>query len=165
MVNTLLIWGLNFVEVRGKGYAPFIRFAESLHIPWVIFSDADQGARSEVNSQLSKAKITNKNLDDFVVFLDNSNNFEQQLLAEGFQDQIKKAYQSISLEDCQNEQHKTQKRKEIENKEYNDQELFDIMEKDKIRMGYEVAKEIIKGEKFPTKIEGLFNKIKVRYEG
>ena len=37
------------------------------------------------------------------------------------------------------------------------------MEDDKIRMGYAVAKEIIKGERLPGKIEKLLNKIKDYY--
>ena len=148
--------GLNFVEVRGKGYAPFIQFAKSLKIPWLIFSDAEQDTKKAVFSQLSKAGIDNTNLDEFVVFLDDDKDFEKQLISDGFQDQIKDAY--LSLQNFDSEQNKAKKQEEIKN--YEQEKLTQIMKKDKIRMGEAIAKEIIKDERFPAKIEDLFNKIK-----
>jgi putative ATP-dependent endonuclease of OLD family len=42
--------GIDFVGVGGYGnYLPFLRFAESLNIPWLILSDAETDA---VTSQI-----------------------------------------------------------------------------------------------------------------
>ncbi len=147
--------GLNFVGVGGKNYAPFIKFAKSLNIPCFIFSDADQNTVGEVETKVLKIK---KDPKVFVVFLDDGNDFEKQLISNGFQEQIKKAYLSLH---CKNEQHKAAKKEEVES--YDDERLLEIMKDDKIRMGEAVAKEIIKGNKLPPKIENLFNKIKDYY--
>ena len=147
--------GLNFVGVGGKGYYPFIQFAESFKIPWIIFSDADQNTKREVTSQLSKAGINSTNLDEFVVFLDNGNDFEKQLIHDKFTPQIHEAYLSLH---CENEQHKAAKKEEVEN--YSDEQLLNIMKDNKIEMGEAVAKEIIKGERLPTKIKKMLSKIK-----
>ena len=150
--------GLNFVEVRGKGYYPFIKFAKSLNIPCFIFSDADKNTKQEVSSHLSKAGIDSTSLDEFVVFLDNGNDFEKQLIHDKFTPQIHEAYLSLH---CENEQHKAAKKEEVEN--YSDEQLLNIMKDNKIRMGEAVAKEIIKGERLPTKIEEMLSKIKNYY--
>ena len=144
--------GLNFVEVGGnKSYYPFIRFAESLKIPWLIFSDADQNTVTEVEKQVRRVKNNPK---AFVIFLDNDSNFETHLFDEDFRNQIEDAYLSLY---CNNENHRVVKKEEV--KTYSKEKLF----KDKIRMGEAVAKEIIKNERLPTKIKEMLSKIEDHY--
>ena len=87
--------GLNFVGVAGNGaYFPFIQFATSLNIPWLIFSDADQGTPKKVKKQISKTGIKEADQDKFVVFLDEGKKFEEHI-ADNFEDQIRKAHLSL----------------------------------------------------------------------
>ena len=145
--------GLDFIDVGGHGgYLPFLQFAKAFHIPWIIFSDAEEKTIKSVRSQISQTK----NQDDQVIFLDEGKNFEKQLIADGFTDEIKKAL--ISLTDYKDKQHKTNKEQEIKN--YNSKQLYDNMIKDKVKIGRAVADEIVKSNKdLPPKIKELFNKI------
>jgi putative ATP-dependent endonuclease of OLD family len=72
--------GVDFVGVGGfKGYISFLRFAEALKIPWLIFSDAEPEAIKWIDKHFKKCQ-TPKNKSDVVVFLDAGNDFEKQLI-------------------------------------------------------------------------------------
>ncbi|MBL4680693.1 MAG: AAA family ATPase, partial [Pseudomonadales bacterium] len=76
--------GLDFVGVGGYGnYLPFLRFAESLNIPWLILSDAESNVVESVKKQLADSD-SSKNEGDSIVFLDDKNDIEKQLIADGF---------------------------------------------------------------------------------
>lgn len=150
--------GLDFVGVGGHGnYLPFIQFAEDLGMPWLIFSDAEPNIKESVADQLEKCNTT-KNLTDVVVYLDDGNNFERQLIADGFQDEIKECI--IDLYEFLNDRHRMTKKPEILN--YDDDKLYKEITNDKTKYGPAVAEKIAESDKkeLPPKIIALFDKIK-----
>ncbi|MCU7940889.1 MAG: hypothetical protein KZQ68_16550, partial [gamma proteobacterium symbiont of Bathyaustriella thionipta] len=148
--------GIDFVGVGGHGnYPPFLHFAESLNIPWLILSDAEINVKEKVNKQLD-ACGTQANMTDRVVFLDDANNIERQLIADGFQDEIKNVL--IKRGTFNNEQHKVSKENEI--KTFDDDELYKQIKDDKAQLGSLIAEQIVKsGKSLPPKILELFKKI------
>ncbi len=150
--------GLDFVGVGGEGnYLPFIRFAEGLGMPWLIFSDAEPSTKKSVVKQVENCD-TAKNTTDVVVYLDDGNNFERQLIVDGFQNEIKECI--LNLYEFCNEQHRMTKEPEILN--YDDYELYkEIANKyKKTKYGPAVAEKIVEsGKELPPKIIALFNKI------
>ena len=156
--------GLDFVGVGGHGnYLPFIRFSESLNIPWIIFSDAentpDKNIKKSVQDQVISSE-TARNEEDCVVFLDDGSDFEKQLINDGFQDEIKQAI--IEQGVYQNEKHKQVKITEIN--AYDDTTLYGVLTGDKTRYGVLIAEKIIQGEKpLPPKIVALFSKISATF--
>jgi len=152
--------GVDFVGVGGHGnYLPFLRFAEALNIPWFIFSDAEntpeKNIKSSVQRQFSDFKAI-KNESDCIVFLDDGNDFERQLIADGFGDEIKQAI--VEQGSYHNEKHKNAKVQEI--KQYDDNKLYDIITGSKTQFGPLIADQIIQSDKgLPPKILELFNKL------
>jgi putative ATP-dependent endonuclease of the OLD family len=155
--------GLDFVGVGGhKSYIPFLRFAEALKIPWLIFSDAEttpENTKTSVKTQFSKCGST-KTESDCIVFVDDGNNFEKQLIHDGFRDEIKKAIASFDV--YENKQHRAAKEsirlEEIE--KYDDNELYKIITGRKTKYGPALAEQIVKsGKDLPAKVIDLFKKI------
>ena len=151
---------LDFVGVGGHGgYLPFIRFAESFNIPWLIFSDAentpDKNIKASVKDQFSKCG-SKKDETECVVFLDDDKDFERQLIDDGYGDEIKKAI--ISLDNYANMKHKEAKVKEIAN--YDNEKLYEIITGTKTQYGPAIAEQIIESEKaLPPKVVDLFSRI------
>ncbi len=152
--------GFDFVGVGGcKSYLPFLRFAENLHIPWFILSDAEPEAIKWVKKHFEKCK-TSKNINDIIVFLNEGNDFEKQLINDGFSDEIKQAIASFDI--YGNEQYRLAKErkrlKEIEN--FSEEKLYEIITKSKTKYGHTIAEKIVKSDKnLPPKIIDLFSKI------
>jgi len=152
--------GVDFVGVGGHGnYLPFLRFAQALNIPWFIFSDAEntpeKNIKSSVQRQFSDCKDS-KSESDCIVFIDDGNDFEKQLITDGFGDEIKQAI--VEQSSYHNEKHKNAKVQEI--KQYDDNKLYDIITDSKTQFGPAIAYQIIQGNKgLPPKILELFNKI------
>ena len=89
-----------------------------------------------------------------MVFLDNGNNFEKQLISDGFSDEIKKAI--IDLTDFQNERHRQVKTEEIN--DYDDEKILEIITNAKARHAPVIAEKIIESNKeLPPKIIELFD--------
>lgn len=155
--------GIDFVGVGGYGnYLPFLRFSEQLNIPWIIFSDNDKEGtvKTSVKNQFSSS-ISKYNEKDCLLFLEDSDDFEKQLVRDGFNNEIKKAI--ISLKTYKNEHHeKVQKPKnEIEINSYDDDKLYEVITSDKTQFGPLIAEEIINsGKALPPKIIDLFEIIK-----
>ncbi len=156
--------GLDFIGVGGHGnYLPFLRFSESLNIPWFIFSDAENTAEKRVKESVKKqflaCESTRKEA-DAITFLDDGNDFERQIIADGYHDEIKK---SIALfNEYQNEQHQLAKKAQrlIEIDGYDDKALYTIITKDKTKYGPEIAEKIVQSDKgLPPKVIELFTKI------
>jgi len=157
--------GIDFIGVGGHGnYLPFLRVAESLNISWFIFSDAentpDKDIKMSVQNQFRNCGTT-KTEGDCIVFLDDGNDFEEQLLNDGYDNEIKIAIASLDM--YSNEQHreaKEEKRiKEIES--YNNEKLYEIITNSKTQFGPAVAVAIIEsGKDLPPIIIELFDKIK-----
>jgi len=156
--------GIDFVGVGGNGgYLPFLRFAEALNIPWLIFSDAENTSNNNIKESVQKQFSncgTTKTENDCIVFLDDGNDFEKQLISDGFQDEIKKAISSF--DEYHNEQHRNAKepsRKE-EIKNYTDNDLYSIITSDKTPFAPAIAEHIVSSEKdLPPKVKDLFAKI------
>ncbi len=152
--------GIDFVGVGGyKGYSPFIKFAESLKIPWLIFSDAEPETKDWINKLFEKS-ITDKTKEDIVIFLDDGNSFEKQLISDNYQDEIRIAI--ASCDEYVNEQHREAKeatRKE-EISHYTDDELYDEIKGEKTKYGPLIAEQIILSDKgLPMKVKELLNRI------
>ena len=158
--KTPIEMGLDFVGVGGQGsYLPFLRFCESLHIPWFILSDAEPDAVTAVKRHFENCK-TSKNEDDVIVFLEEGKNFEKQLISDGFTDEIKKAIASFDV--YTNEQHRAAKEPERleEISKLSDDDLHDIITNDKTQYSPAIAEQIIQSNKdLSPKLIELFDKI------
>ena len=150
--------GVNFIGVGGHGnYSLFIRFSESLKIPWFIFSDGEPSVVKSVRSQINNSS-TDKTKNDNIVFLEEGKDFEKQLIEDGFSGEIKTAI--IASEDFENEQYKQSKSQEIKN--YSSDELYKNLKNNKTKYAPVIAEQIIQSEKqLPLNIVALFEKIAV----
>lgn len=152
--------GLDFVGVGGYGnYLPFLRFAEALKIPWIIFSDAENKPEKNIKTGVQK-QFSNcgsvKNESDCIVFLDEGNDFERQLISDGFTDEIKQAIVKHGI--YHNDKHKQAKVQKIE--KYDDDKLYEIIAGSKTQYGPAIAEQIIQSDKgLPPKMIELFGKI------
>lgn len=158
--KTPIEMGLDFVGVGGFGnYLPFLRFAEAFKIPWLIFSDAenepDKQIKASVQSQFANCG-SKKNESDCIVFLDEGNDFETQLISDGFTNEIKQAISSFEV--YVSKQHKQAKIQQIE--KYDDDKLYEIIIDSKTKFGPAIAEQIIQSDKrLPPKVTELFHKI------
>jgi putative ATP-dependent endonuclease of OLD family len=164
--KTPIEMGLDFVGVGGYGnYLPFLRFAEALKIPWLIFSDAEdtpeKNIKYNVKQQFSKCGSA-KSECDCIIFVDDGNDFENQLIMDGFCDEIRKAIASFDV--YENEQHRAAKESSRleEIKGFTNDELYRIITDRKTKYGPAIAEQIIKSDKdLPPKVIDAFNKIAV----
>ncbi|NOZ84038.1 MAG: AAA family ATPase, partial [Epsilonproteobacteria bacterium] len=164
--KTSVEMGLDFVGVGGyRGYLPFLRFAEALNIPWLIFSDAentpDKNVKGSVQQQFSNCGSPKSEI-DCIVFIDDGNNFEKQLISDGFGDEIKKAIGSLDV--YTNEKHRKAKEQDrlTEIESYDDDKLYEVITGtgSKTQYGPAIAEQIIQSEKdLPPKVMALFDKI------
>lgn len=158
--KTSVEMGLDFIGVGGhKNYLPFLRFAEALNIPWIIFSDAEDTAEkpivTSVKSQFVKCGSSKQEV-DCVVFLENGNDFERQLISDSFGDEIKLAI--IEQGTYNNDQHKQAKTQQIN--AYDDNKLYEVITGSKTQYGPAIAGQIILSNKaLPPKSVELFGKI------
>jgi putative ATP-dependent endonuclease of OLD family len=152
--------GLDFVGVGGFGnYLPFLRFAEALKIPWLVFSDAEKNIKDSVQLQFSNCGSV-KNESDCIVFLEDGNNFEKQLVDDGFSDEIKKAIASLDV--YTNQKHREAKEQDrlTEIGNYDDSKLYEIISDSKTQYGPAIAEQIILSDKgLSPKVIDLFGKI------
>ncbi len=151
--------GLDFVGVGGhQSYLTFLRFAEAFNIPWLIFSDAERAIETSVKKQFKNCGSGNK-LSNCVVFVDTGNDFEKQLIKDGFTDEIKKAIASFDV--YTNEKHRAVKEPQrlIEIEKMTDEELYNVITKRKTQYGPAIAEQIVQSSKYPPKVIELFGKI------
>jgi putative ATP-dependent endonuclease of OLD family len=158
--------GLDFIGVGGHGnYLPFLRFAEALNIPWLIFSDAentpDKNVKGSVQQQFSNCGST-KSEADCIFFVDDGNDFEKQLISDGFGDEIKKAIAPLDV--YMNEKHREAKEQDrlTEIKSYDDDKLYSVIKNpsSKTQYGPAIAEQIVQSKKdLPPKVIALFDKI------
>jgi len=155
--------GVDFVGVGCYGnYLPFLRVAEALKIPWLIFSDAEDSVKASVRSQFAACQ-TSKKESDAIIFLSDGNNFEKQLIADGYEGEIRSAIRILELSKCVGAQHVTAKETEIAA-----WDLAQIMSKvdgSKAQYGPLIAEAIIESNKpLPPKVAILFDKLKAILE-
>jgi putative ATP-dependent endonuclease of OLD family len=90
--NSIHQLGLSFVPVGGNDYFPFIWLAKSLEIPWFILSDAELVPLHRLDQCLSKAGFAHHTTFKNIVTMDTGNDFEAQLVAEGYAVEIEAAF-------------------------------------------------------------------------
>ena len=90
--NSIHQLGLSFVPVGGNDYFPFIWLAKSLEIPWFILSDAELVPLQRLDQSLAKAGFADRTAFKNIVTMDSGNDFEAQLLAEGYAAEIDAAF-------------------------------------------------------------------------
>lgn len=181
--------GLDFVGVGGYGnYLPFLRFAKSMNIPWLILSDGEDKVKKSITKTLNKLSNV-KNLDlskiDNVFVLDNLADFEKYLIDTDYIEEIKLALSDLHddnyLTDYIEKQDGTKGKRIKTNKTcktckqniyddllrgYSNDEgfqraLYDCMTAQKTQFGPAIAEQIIKSKKdLPPKVVELFTKIK-----
>lgn len=161
--KTAVEMGVDFVGVGGHGnYLPFLRFAEALNIPWIIFSDAENTPDKNIKNSVQQQFLncgSPKSETDCIVFVDDGNDFEKQLISDGFGDEIKKAIASLDV--YTNEEHREAKEQDrlTEIESYDDDKLYDAITGRKAQYGPAIAEQIIQSEKdLPPKVIALFGK-------
>jgi len=153
--------GIDFVGVNGyKNYMPFLNLAVGLNIPWIIFSDNDQdgSVKTDVERQVRKK---GEELLSNVIFLNNGNDFERELLQNGYEKEVKEAI--LSAKEYANEHHReVQEQKDKEEIDgFDIDELYNVMAGGKTMYAPLVAEAIVaSGNDLPTKVVELFEKIK-----
>lgn len=178
--------GIDFVGVGGYGnYLPFLRFAEALNIPWIIFSDNDQKGKVKKDVEKALKKIYKKEVDLVkqanVIFLNDECDFEKYLVDSGFIEEIKSAFAKLHSDNYLEKQIKSTKKYRIKTdvtcntckqniytdilRDYSGDDgfkaaLYDCMTSQKTQFGPVIAEEIINsGKALPPKIIELFDKI------
>jgi putative ATP-dependent endonuclease of OLD family len=180
--------GLDFVGVGGHGsYLPFLRFAEALNIPWLIFSDAENTSGKNMKASVQKQFLqldSKKNENDCIVFLDNENDFEKYLITCEYIKEIELALTNLHSKDYLEKQIKKKdgtNAKRIKTDKICDackqsiytnilrdysgdggfkRALYDCMTSQKTQFGPAIAEQIIQSDKgLPPKVIDLFGKI------
>ncbi|MDD5276885.1 MAG: AAA family ATPase [Methylovulum sp.] len=182
--------GVDFVGVGGHGnYLPFLRFAEWLNIPWIIFSDNDQKGKikKSVENAVNKLYQSDSEKDQLtnnVLFLEDESDFEKYLIDSGFVAEIESSFEKLHSSDYLAEHIKKKdgaKKDRIETaktcnsckqniyedvlRDYKGDEgfkmaLYDCMTSQKAQFGPLIAEVIVNsGKPLPTKIIELFEKI------
>jgi len=88
--------GFCFVRANGTDYFPFLWLAKALQIPWYIFADGEPVPVKNLNSALAKAGEPDSATCPTVVVHPPGNNFESQLIAEGYMAEIELALNAMS---------------------------------------------------------------------
>lgn len=84
--------GLSFVPVGGTDYFPFMWLAKNLGIPWFVISDAEAAPLLNLDRCLSKVGLGKHTTCNNVITMDAGNDFEAQLIADGYSPEIESAF-------------------------------------------------------------------------
>lgn len=151
--------GLDFVGVGGYGgYLPFLHFAEALKIPWLIYSDAENATKDKVKDQFRKCGSP-KNETDCIVFMGDGNDFEKQLIDDGFSTEIKKAIATFYEYKSKEHQESKEQNRLTEIKNYTQKQLYKTITGSKTKYAPVIAEQIVKSDKLPPTVITLFGKI------
>lgn len=155
--------GIDFIGVGGAGqYFPFILFAESLNIPWYIFSDGEDIPVSYMTDAVKKFH-KNPSLDintlENVFIIDQKEDFEKYIIRQNYLDDIKNYIKSVELPKCVNEKHRESKIREID--AYSSNIILDLSKNHKTKWSLIYAYSIYNSsEPLPPLVSKLFDKIK-----
>ncbi len=151
--------GIDFIGVGGFGnYLPFLRVAEGLNIPWLLYSDAEEDVKNSVKKQLRDSQ-SEKSENEVIVFLEDGNKFESQLIKDGYIEEIRNAILKAELQKCVNEQQKEAKTIEIGS--YNTERMCQKISGSKATYGPLIAEAIVESTKrLPPSIMDLFTRIR-----
>ncbi|MDP9123355.1 MAG: AAA family ATPase [Pseudomonadota bacterium] len=174
--------GFSFVRVNGTDYFPYIWLAKALEIPWYVFGDGEANPVKNLEDALNKAGHTNVAASGNVVVIPGGNDFEAQLISEGYQAEMEAALDEVLGEspywdgvgaepapkpflDPYMETLHGAKRKDKSIRDYkaaNGREVatLDAVRGNKTRMARPVAEKIVAladpAERFPSQIAKLF---------
>lgn len=183
--------GLSFIDAKGCGnYYPFVILAESLNIPWYIFSDGEdktiKGLKKLVKRVYGDGTEIDPYLDSKIFVIPNGKDFEGMLIADGYIEEIEKSIKVVTgkenaIEDFIAKKNHTKKDRvrtekvckackqpifvDIE-RIYDGPDgrltaLDDIMEKHKAQLGPVLAENIVASEKdLPDLVVRMYNKMK-----
>lgn len=84
--------GLSFVPVNGTDYFPLLWLASKLGIPWFILSDAEPAILAKLDASLQRAGFGTHGVCPNVIPMAPGNNFEAQLVADGYGAEIEAAF-------------------------------------------------------------------------
>jgi putative ATP-dependent endonuclease of OLD family len=150
--------GVCFIGVGGNNYKGFLHLLATFNIKWFIFSDYDKdGVKKGVENAVKFAQST---IDaENIILLEKS--FEDYLIDEGYQEQLKKG---INAEYCLVESDEPALHAHDEKvNNYTDQELKESLKKNKTKFAAFYATEITNIEdqnrQIPKKIKELFQSI------
>ncbi|WP_287878561.1 AAA family ATPase [Aquitalea sp.] len=87
--------GFSFVSVGGQNYFPFIWLANSFGIPWFVFSDGEAKTIAALRGEAGRAKIADIAAVRNIFVLPNGNDFEAQLLSDGYLPEIEAVFNDI----------------------------------------------------------------------
>jgi len=151
--------GVCMIGVGGDGnYLPFLRVAKALQIPWYIFSDGESAANNAVETALTGIRLVLPHKSAIIV--PGNNNIERQLVAEGYQGELKEAVIAFQKPSFKNEHHRAAKVREI--KAWGDADLAQYLKSWKTKISPHWA-EVISGlsgkRQFPTPIRQLLKQV------
>jgi putative ATP-dependent endonuclease of the OLD family len=90
--------GFSFARANGTDYFPFIWLAKGLDIPWYLIADGEPQPLKNLEDALKKASLADTSKSPNIVVLPGGNNFETQLIAEGYMAEIEAALDATSGE-------------------------------------------------------------------
>jgi putative ATP-dependent endonuclease of OLD family len=155
--------GVFFTDASGNNHRPFVKLAESLSIPWFIFSDYDQpNIQKGVKNAL---EFIGQDLNS-INLISLNKSIEQYLLDSGYENEIKSGINKFFLSTC----NETTPQQQIEAGQtrvnnWNIVRLMEELKKDDSKVKFPIywSNEIIKREDnlcIPPKIRELFDKLK-----
>ena len=151
--------GVAFVGVGGDGnYLPFLRVADSLTIPWFIFSDGEADTITRVTNALRALGLSLPH--DRVTVLSNGWSIEQYLVNEGYQAELKQAVLEYHEPTFANAQHREAKEHKITG--WTDEVLLRYMEAWKTKLSPHWAKAIASRadvRRLPSAVKELLDRI------
>jgi putative ATP-dependent endonuclease of OLD family len=165
--------GFSFVRVNGTDYFPFIWLAKSLDIPWYVMADGEQKPIADLEAALNKAGRPPIAASSNVVAIANGKNFETQLLADGYLNEIEtaldEAYGQAKFLDWYIENHdglplgKNKGNRDYKSEGGRLRAAADAMKGSKTRLAKPLARTISAladpARRFPQHIERLLSKI------
>jgi putative ATP-dependent endonuclease of OLD family len=160
--------GVSLVNVGGAGnYKHVLRLIEALRIPWVVLSDGDQAG---VDGVAAAGKALGRILDETspeVVMLPKGNDFEAQILAEGFRPHAERAianfFGAAALADYRAKNHGQKGHggtlRDYQSAGWEDRLVADFMDRHKGTYGAALADEIVSANKMPSHVVTFLSKI------
>lgn len=160
--------GVNFIGVGGKGkYSPFIKLAHSLSIPWFILGDGEDDAVKKLEKDLRESGLPTIENSPNIIILNNKQSFEEYLVAQGYQQEIKAVALPHKLEQWQIKKEQLREEdiqkatKEVE--EWQDSDLVNYCKAWKTKLAPLYAEIISKlpevHRKFPPAIRELLDRV------
>jgi putative ATP-dependent endonuclease of the OLD family len=88
--------GFSFVGAAGHNYFPFVWLAQSLGIPWFIYSDGEDAALQGLTSSLAKIGITDYKTRSEITVIPEKGDIEAELIRDGYLPQVSEAFDKVS---------------------------------------------------------------------